>query len=214
MKINNKDPFWFENFNILFRKDRLNEFFPNELMTTNEQLNSLTRLSFYISIILFIYNKNPQYFYISLIGLIATYSINKNTDKILDMDIKEVFNIPVKPSKLVIPTKDNPFMNILMDDYKNPERKITKNMVENKEVKEEINNKFEYNLYKDISDVYGKNNSQRQYYTNPITTIPNDQKNFAKWLYGKPKTCKEGNPIQCTKNIYTPLNSGTRLPMV
>ena len=132
MKIKNKDKFWLDNFNILFRKDRLNEFFPNELMTTNEKLNSLVRLSFYVSTVLFIYNRNSQYFYISIIGLIATYFIYKNNykHKILDNEIREVFkkNVQMKHSKViptkVIPTKDNPFMNILLDDYKNPERKI------------------------------------------------------------------------------------------
>ena len=40
--------------------------------------------------------------------------------------------------------------------------------------------------------------SSRQFYTNPSTTIPNDQEAFAKWLYYNPeKTCKEGNGLEC-----------------
>ena len=43
----------------------------------------------------------------------------------------------------------------------------------------------------DVNDVFGKMNSQRQFYTMPSTTIPNAQDDFAKWLYLNPKTCKE-----------------------
>ena len=42
-----------------------------------------------------------------------------------------------------------------------------------------------------------RNNSQRQFVTNPSTTIPNDQSKFASRLYGTPKTCKEGNYTNC-----------------
>jgi hypothetical protein len=50
---------------------------------------------------------------------------------------------------------------------------------------------FNHNLFKDVNDVFGKMNSQRQFYTMPNTTIPNAQDDFAKWLYANPKTCKE-----------------------
>ena len=38
-----------------------------------------------------------------------------------------------------------------------------------------------------LSDVFGKRNSQRQFYTMPNTEVPNSQDEFAKWLYGKPE---------------------------
>ena len=63
--------------------------------------------------------------------------------------------------------------------------------VSDPEVKLLIDNNFDNNLYKDIDDIFGKMNSQRQFYTMPSTTIPNDQESFAKWLYLSPKTCKE-----------------------
>ena len=44
---------------------------------------------------------------------------------------------------------------------------------------------------RDVGDLYGKSNSQRQYYTAPSTTIPNEQTKFAKWLYQTSSTCKE-----------------------
>jgi len=61
----------------------------------------------------------------------------------------------------------------------------------NPDVKKKIDEYFDNNLYKDVNDVFGKMNSQRQFYTMPWTTIPNAQDEFAKWLYLNPKTCKE-----------------------
>ena len=67
------------------------------------------------------------------------------------------------------------------------------------EIKENINDKFSYNLYQDVDDQFEKHNSQRQFYTTPNTSMPNDQTKFAEWLY-KPahKTCKESS--LCLKN--------------
>ena len=31
--------------------------------------------------------------------------------------------------------------------------------------------------------------------------VPNDQGSFAQWLYGTPKTCKEGNSIACLSQM-------------
>tara|TARA_B100000795_G_C22697106_1_gene398069 strand:+ start:254 stop:913 length:660 start_codon:yes stop_codon:yes gene_type:complete len=214
-----KDEFWADNITILFRKDRLHEFFPNELMTIPEQLNSLVRLSFYVSVVIFLYNKNYLSLYIGLLTLLGTYTVHNYNyrETMIDMEIKEVFDKNWESPKIpkvqkIVPTVNNPFMNILLDDYKNPNRKIQTPLLKNNNLQEEIKNKFENNLYKDVSSVYERNNSQRQYYTNPITTIPNDQKNFAQWLYGNPKTCKEGNSAQCVGNLHSPLNAGSRIP--
>ena len=38
---------------------------------------------------------------------------------------------------------------------------------------------FNEDLYRDVTDVFGKNNSQRQYYTVPIPSSHNDQGSFA-----------------------------------
>ena len=42
-------------------------------------------------------------------------------------------------------------------------------------------------------NTYSKFNSQRQFYTTPNTRIPNNQIEFAEWLYKAPETCKENN---------------------
>ena len=54
---------------------------------------------------------------------------------------------------------------------------------------------FNKDLYRDVKDIFGKNNSQRQFYTVPGNQVPNDQGAFAQWCYGMPRTYKEGNQI-------------------
>ena len=52
---------------------------------------------------------------------------------------------------------------------------------------------FRVHWFSDPTDVFGKNQNQRQFITQPSTTVPNDQGSFANWLYKIPgKTCKEG----------------------
>ena len=50
---------------------------------------------------------------------------------------------------------------------------------------------FSSDLFKNINDVLSNKISERQFYTIPNTFIPNNQIEFAKWLYKAPKTCKE-----------------------
>ena len=67
-----------------------------------------------------------------------------------------------------------------------------------KEIKKEIDTQFNYNNFRDVDDLFVRGNSQRQFYTMPSTTIPNDQDGFAKWLYKLPETCKE-NQTNCLR---------------
>ena len=94
-----------------------------------------------------------------------------------------------------LPTLDNPFMNVTMKDMLNVDPKKPGRPkacdTTNPEVKKKMDEMFNHNLFKDVNDVFGKTNSQRQFYTMPNTTIPNAQDDFAKWLYLNPKTCKE-----------------------
>lgn len=103
-----------------------------------------------------------------------------------------------KPTNCTSPTLDNPFMNMTMKDYLNYDE--TGNIVQrlnacdtsDPEIKKQIDDNFKNNLYKDVNDLFGKFNSQRQYYTMPWTSlIPDIDGDFKNWLYKSQKTCKE-----------------------
>jgi len=97
------------------------------------------------------------------------------------------------------PTARNPFMNVLLDEYKYNPRRPEAVSVGNEAVKQTLDDYFRVQWFSDPTDVYGKNQSQRQFVTQPSTSIPNDQGSFANWLYKIPgKTCKEGGRSACT----------------
>lgn len=96
------------------------------------------------------------------------------------------------------PTARNLFMNVLLDEIKyNPGRPEAA-PVDNSAVKQTLDDYFRVQWFSDPTDVFGKNQNQRQFVTQPSTTVPNDQGAFADWLYKIPgKTCKEGGRESC-----------------
>jgi hypothetical protein len=120
-------------------------------------------------------------------------SIPNSEDNIIEKNNYEINNNNIKPSV------ENPFMNInLITDNKDKEAPLQS--WNNDKLQKEIEDKFGYNLYRDVGDLYGKNNSQREFYTMPSTTIPNNQTSFAKWCYGVGPTCKE-SAIYCSPEM-------------
>jgi len=96
------------------------------------------------------------------------------------------------------PTSRNPFMNILLDDIKYHPQRPAASPVDHPEVAQTMDDFFRIQWFSDPTDVFGKNQGQRQFITQPSTTVPNDQGSFADWLYKIPgKTCKEGGRGAC-----------------
>lgn len=96
------------------------------------------------------------------------------------------------------PTSRNLFMNVLVDEMKyNPDRPEAA-PVGHPTIKQTLDDFFRIQWFSDPTDVFGKNQGQRQFVTQPSTTVPNDQGAFANWLYKIPgKTCKEGGREGC-----------------
>jgi hypothetical protein len=96
------------------------------------------------------------------------------------------------------PTARNPFMNVLLEEYKyNPQRPEAA-PVNDPVVKQTMDDYFRVQWFSDPTDVFGKNQSQRQYITQPSTSIPNDRDSYQNWLYKIPgRTCKEGGREAC-----------------
>ena len=198
---NLKTIFWMKDYKILFYKEYLTDFFPTKEMTVIEKLNSIFRLSIYISVLLYLLTNNYLYLYIMIIVGAFTYFIyytqKDNIELYFNSIPNSITNILEENTKVktdILPSTENPFMNInLITDDKAKEP--APSSWNNNEIQNEIEDKFGYNLYRDVGDLYGKSNSQRQYYTMPSTTIPNNQTSFAKWCYSVGPTCKE-------KSIY------------
>lgn len=91
------------------------------------------------------------------------------------------------------PTKNNPFMNPSIYDM-NTKTPVACN-VDDTDIKQNIEKEFHADTYRDMEDIFNKNNADRQFFT-VHHNIPNDQEGFARWCYGFPPTCKT-NQEQC-----------------
>jgi hypothetical protein len=204
---------WSEKISILYEKKYLFEIIPNKNFDFNRKLNSLLRLSIYYAVLIYVFdNKKSNMLYIPFVVGILTYILNrKYRETFLNVTNAQLMNdLKVGPDLIKsldgsckTPTKDNPFMNPEIYDYNTD--KMAENACttyNNKGLQNYSENIFNESLYRDVNDLFGKNNSQRQFYTVPGNSIPNDQDTFAKWLYATPKTCKEGNGLQCAANMY------------
>lgn len=123
----------------------------------------------------------------------------------------------LKPN-LTTPSVTNPMMNVLLPEIAyNPDRnqaapaynpKVEKDINHTTEVASVLNfeprtlteaEKLRKKLFADLGDKYEFDDSMRSFYTNPSTTIPNDQKAFAEFCYGSMISCKEGNEHACQR---------------
>ncbi len=101
------------------------------------------------------------------------------------------------------PTIDNPYMNPAVTDFGNGDIPEACN-ADDENINEEITRTFNDNLFRDVDAVWERENSQRQFYTMPTTSVPPNTVEFANFLYGQTSTCKEDNAL-CMKNIYEDL---------
>jgi len=81
------------------------------------------------------------------------------------------------------PTEDNPFMNPTFTDFNNGDPPAACN-VDDDQINDEMKVNFNHQLFRDVDEIWEKENSQRNFYTMPNTAVPNNQKEFAMWLYG------------------------------
>ena len=194
--------FWGDNIQVLFNIKYLKEFIPTEKMSFTQRLNAISRFIIYYFTLLSIYNnnfKNILYCILLLIVIYYIYNINKNKyntepyNNFENQNSNDIENEDNK-SKYTSSTKNNPFMNVLLNELSEGERKPANYCDKN------IEDNFSNNIYSDIEDIFNRKTASRQFYTNPVTTSVNDQTNFANFLYNKP-SCKSGDKEQCVRNI-------------
>lgn len=195
---------WYNDIVNFFDINNMLLFYPTSDMEYSEKLNSIMRLILYITIILYSLKNDLKVFILLIVAGIVIYimyTMDENKEKyITDKDMYERYGIEDDEDETETctkPTRENPFMNVTMNEYaENPKREKACKI--NNKVNEYIDQYFNEDLYRSVDDIYNKNASERQYYTMPVTEIPNNQDKFAQWLYGNDeKTCKEGNLLKC-----------------
>jgi hypothetical protein len=130
-------------------------------------------------------------------------------------------NIPIPSGIFQKPDSSNPFSNVMMTDYDyNPNKKpappsfnnninsqilaqAKQTVIESNPDQPDIADK----LFMDLGEQLVFEQSMRPFYSNPGTTIPNDQGAFADFCYGSMISCKEGNAFACARNLSRHTNS-------
>ena len=114
------------------------------------------------------------------------------------VDIIGSRGVELAPAPYTSPTARNPFMNVLVDELKyNPTRSPATSVLD-PSVQITMDDFFRTEFSRDPTDVFGRNQSQREFITMPSTSIPNDVDSYQNWLYKIPgKTCKEGGREAC-----------------
>ena len=191
------DPFWVEEPTILFQFNRIKEFFPAKKMSKEEKYNALSRFLIYLGVLLFFYFGNPYWVLLPIIGLTILWIIYYNHFNLLNIEsFKENEMTTSDDSEAQTcqkPTPENPFMNVMLTDYVSNPNKNSACLHSDPQITQKVEKYFDNNLYKDVEDLWDHRNSQRQYITTPVTTIPNDRESFMKWCWGTTNVCKEGD---------------------
>jgi hypothetical protein len=218
------DPIWLEQPSLLFTHQRWKEFFPTRNMSRERIFNASSRLIIYLTVLLFVYSRRVTYLSMGLLAIALGYAWYRFYPKLIDTfgptpantggtdstpDIQDQYVTTPPPRtkrhfKYVEPTTNNPFMNVMPDDYtKNPDRaSVLEKPCDNfQQTQAQVDEKFHQGLFHDVGDVFGRDASQRQFYTTPNTSIPNDQDVFARWLYKSEPTCKQGSCEATSRHI-------------
>ena len=199
---------WFNDISVLFDPALLLEIIPTTDMTMGEKINAITRFTFLLSLLLTIVKQNYVYIYVFIIPVIVTYIVYlfspnsreyfKDTSELedntinnekSDEDLNRVMEEALEDCQG--PTFDNPVMNLLPTDNfqkRKPACNINDPDVANL-VNEKLDKSITDRLYTDTTNIYNPQISQRDFYTMPISRVPNDQGAFAKWLYQTPVSC-------------------------
>lgn len=196
---------WYEDAMMMFNGVNMFNIIPLQSMSLEQKLNAIVRFFIYLGIILALVRKDAKYLFLGILAALVSYPIYEFERK--EKEIAEKFlkneSIEILNNKPCTSTNiENPFMNPTIADIQyNPDRPEACPVV-NQDVSSRVNANFKERVYKDVTDVWGKDYSAREFYTVPNTTIPNKQGEFASWLYGTGATCKEGNGLECDVKNY------------
>ena len=219
-------PFWSENPNVLLQGRYIGEFFPVTDMTFNQRLNAITRSLIVLWVILMCIYRSIRVFLIGGLTIGLVYLLHYYRQKECNKRLKESFDNPALaviesqgPMDIAgtfdTPTDTNPFSNVLLPDYEyNPNKKPAPpafqsqtNQTILEQAKQLVMDQnpgqpdIAQKLFTDLGEQFVFEQSLQPFFSNPATTIPNDQAGFADFCYGSMVSCKEGNMFACARNL-------------
>jgi hypothetical protein len=180
---------------------------PNYYMKFEDKLNAIIRFILFIGIVSALIFNDARFIIFIMVAMIVSIIVYYYYMNVVN--IKESFlnenNLKVIDNKICVkPTQNNPFMNPSIVDIKYTGDDIYGACpVKDEKISDLINKEFYKGVFRDVEDLYNKNGLDRQFYSMPSSTIPNEANKLGDWLYNNGKTCKEDNGAQCYNNIFT-----------
>ena len=203
--MNSKDELiWYEDAASFITNQNYYIILPSQHMSLEQKLNALVRFFLYFGVIVALLRANYRYLFFGIIAAMLSILLyeNEKRQKVLTEKFLNARDLDIVNNQVCIrSTVENPFMNPSIVDIEEQPYRPAACSLDHPKVQEVVENNFEARLFRDVGDLYGNQSSQRQFYTMPATTIPNDQTSFAKWCYGKGASCKDGNGEQCYNNL-------------
>ena len=187
---------------------------PSGDYTSSANSARFARIVIYTAIIMLLVTGRASALIIGAVSLLALSAYQ-------DANAKEGFTLQGEGGsgseeiELQAPTKNNPLMNVLLTDYVDDKDRPAAAPAFNPVVELDINAKASDSelypetgqeestsrLFQDLGDELAFDQSMRNFYAMPSTTIPNAQDAFAKYCYGTMPSCKDGDGLQCWKNV-------------
>ena len=185
---------WYKDIKVLL--DEPFQFIPSNNLSEFQKINSLVRLALYLIIIINVFGLKQSYMTFPILLIVTSFFLGRTENFVSESKKKPL---------CYMPTDSNPFMNFTLDDYyKDPNRPA--NCPVNL-VRGEMRKKFLKRIVPDPMDLWGKDFSDRNFYTMPSTRIVNDQTKFANWCYSSVGQCKAFGR-NCLKRALTRTGTG------
>ena len=175
-------------YTILFQKDKI-QIWPTDDMTSDEKLNAISRFVILLSLIGFVLTQTIRFIWIGFATLLIVV-IYHNAQTTQEGFTKETMRTE--------PTQNNPLMNVLLPEINgnsNRGKALAYTPKTEKKIMEKVKKGLDPRIYRGTNNELDLEYSMRQFYTNPSTTVPNNQEEFATFCYGDMISSKEGNEI-------------------
>lgn len=163
----------------IFKTSELLNFWPTATQSARERVSATTRFIVYAACLVYLINRDARVFALGLLALAVLYymwTMNMINDGKSFADGRTPG--PLR-GEATLPTLDNPMGNVLMSDYADyPDRPAA---AWYPSMRTEVQN-----VWSQIHPFERQRDAERNFYTMPSSTIPNDQAAFAYGAYGMP----------------------------
>jgi Family of unknown function (DUF5762) len=170
----------------VFKTSELLKFWPSATQSADERVSSTTRFILYAMCIVYIINRDVRVFALGGLALAILYYMwvsNMIKDGKLRTTIGDARMSTLLRPDVTLPTVENSMGNVLLSDYvDNPDRPAA---AWYPSVRTQVQQ-----VWSQIHPFERQRDAERNFYTMPASTIPNDQTGFAQAAYGKPFAAK------------------------